>query len=99
MKKLLMLFCLVVQARDPFQYGDGYHCLMCISVGSINDHCIVAQVILDGVAYTVKQGDLVESYSVVSLSQQGVMLRDPKGGLYFLELAKKRPFNLCKLKG
>lgn len=95
MRKFFLLFCcLGAQARDPFQYGEGYHCFVCISVGSINDCCIVAQIILDGVAYTVQQGDCVGDYSVVALSHEGVMLQDPKGVFYFLKLDKKRALQL-----
>ncbi len=84
MKWLFFLCCFGAYARDPFSYSGDYHRFVCTSVGSVHNRCIVAQIVLDGVAYTVKYGDRVGLYEVVALSHSGVTLKDAQGGLWYI---------------
>ncbi len=95
MKRLLALCCFFAQARDPFSCANDYHTFVCTSMGSVGNRCIVAQIVLDGVAYTVRQGDRVGEYLVVALSDQGVSLKDAEGNGYFLELLTKKGPSTC----
>ncbi len=99
MKKLVLFCCFVAYGRDPFNYEPGYHRFVCISMGSVldryQDRCIVAQIVLDGITYTVKQGDRVANYTVVALSHEGVTLKDDRGNLLFLELRIKKGPSTC----
>ncbi len=99
-QKLIVLCCFFSYGRDPFYYADGHHMLVCTSLGGIHNRCIVAQILLDGVMYQVKEGDTIGDYTVVALSMHGVSLQEGDGTIRVLELSsKKGPFNLGKLKG
>lgn len=95
MKRLVLFCCFSAIARDPFNYVEGYHSFVCTSMGSLHNRCIVAQIILDGVAYTVKKGDRVQGYLVVALTSQGVTLKDVQGDLLYLEIGLKKGPSTC----
>ena len=64
-------------------------------MGMVGSRCVLAQISLDGIVYTVKEGDKVGNDLVVALSRQGVSLKDAEGNVRFLELWTKKGPSTC----
>ncbi len=76
--------------RNPFFPAAGCHTYLCAAVGTIHGGSRFALLSLDARCYRVKEGDVIEGHTIISIGDDGVVLRDAKG-LELGILTKKGP--------